>query len=114
MLLAFTGVADAPTWLAPEQVQGLLEAEPAGNVLPQIAAERIQAILDAEPHWRPMVAEQAEARAESLAEAHARARAADRRQGVAIRGPGPGRVTVTAQTPTDVLALYHFLPKVAS
>lgn len=114
MLLAFTGAADSPTWLAPEQVQRLLEAEPVGNVIPQVAGERIQAILNAESHWRPTVAEHAETRANTLAEAHARVRAADRRQGGAIRGPGPGRVTVTAQTPTDVLAVYHFLPKAAS
>ena len=114
MLLAFAGAPQRPDWLAPEQVPALLEAEPAGNVLPEVAAQRIAAIIDAEPHWRLRVAAEAESRAGTLAEAHARVRAADRRQGVAVRGPGPGRVTVTAQTPTDVLAVYHFLPVVVS
>ena len=112
MLLAFAGSPQTPDWLPPEQVSALLDAEPAGNVLPEVAAQRIAAIIDAESHWRPRVA--AEARAKALDEAHNRVRAADRRQGVAVRGPGPGRVTVPPKTPTDVLAIYHFLPRAAS
>ena len=114
MLLAFAGAPHRPDWLPPEQVRPLLDAEPAGNVMPEVAAERIMAIINAEPHWRPTVAAEAKARAEALAEAHARVRTADRRQGAVVRGPGPGRVAVTAQTPTDVLAVYHFLPKAVS
>ena len=114
MLLAFAGAPQRPDWLLPEQVQPLLDAEPVGNVMPEVAAERIMAIIDAEPYWRPRVAAEAEARAAALAEAHARVRDADRRQGAVVRGPGPGRVAVEAQTPTDVLAVYHFLPKAAS
>ena len=114
MLLAFAGAPHRPDWLPPEQVRPLLDAEPAGNVMPEVAAERIMAIINAEPHWRPTVAAEAKARAEALAEAHARVRTADRRQGAVVRGPGPGRVAVTAQTPTDVLAVYHFLPMAVS
>ncbi|WP_420619092.1 helicase-related protein [Candidatus Poriferisocius sp.] len=114
MLLAFAGAPQRPDWLLPEQVQPLLDAEPVGNVMPEVAVERIMAIIDAEPYWRPRVAAEAEARAAALAEAHARVRDSDRRQGAVVRGPGPGRVAVDAQTPTDVLAVYHFLPKAVS
>ena len=114
MLLAFAGSPDRADWLLPEQVWPLLDAEPTGNVMPEVAASRIMEIIDAESDWRPTVAAQAEARAEALAEAHARVRDADRRQGAVVRGPGPGRVAVAAQTPTDVLAVYHFMPTAVS
>ncbi len=114
MLLAFAGAPQTPDWLPPEQVSALLDAEPVGNVLPEVAAQRIAAIIDAESHWRPRVAAEADASAKALEEAHNRVRAADRRQGVAVRGPGAGRVTVPPEIPTDVLAIYHFLPRAAS
>ena len=113
MLLAFEGGPDTPSWLPPEQVQALLEAEPAGNVLPEVAAQRITAIIAAEPSWRGKVTEEADTRAEAVAEAHTRVRTADRRRGAVVRGLGPGRIKATAQTPTDVLAVYHFLPHIS-
>ena len=106
LLLAFEGPADDPCWLARDEAQELLAAEPAGNVLPAVASERIAEILDNEERWRPRVHAEADACATALSEAHQGVRDADRR-----RGAGPRAVSVRAQFPVDVLAVYHYLPQ---
>ena len=106
LLLAFAGPADDPRWLPRDEAQELLAAEPAGNVLPAVASERIAQILDNEENWRPKVHAEADACATALSEAHQGVRDADRR-----RGGGPRAVSVRAQLPVDVLAVYHYLPQ---
>ncbi len=106
MLLAFTGPADSPRWLEDGQTQGLLEAEPTGNVRPETARQRIIEILTAEAQWRPEVHDRAAGRAQALADSHRRVREADRRPGSRRR-----TATVEAQLPVDLLAVYHFLPQ---
>ena len=106
LLLAFAGSADDPDWLDRDEAQELLAAEPAGNVGPAVASERIAEILDNEESWRPRVHAEADACAAALSEAHQGVRDADRR-----RGAGPRAVSVKAQMPVDVLAVYHYLPQ---
>ena len=106
LLLAFAGPAADPRWLPREQAQELLAAEPTGNVIPAVASERIAEILDNEAHWRPRVHAEADACATALSEAHQGVREADRRPGA-----GPRAVSVKAQLPVDVLAVYHYLPQ---
>ncbi len=107
LLLSFSGLPTKPRWLAPQDTLHLLEAEPAGNIDSAVASERISRILYAESHWRPKLDTEANARATALAEAHNKVREADRRP-----GRGSQNVRVEAQHPVDVLAVYHFLPKV--
>ncbi|MCY4068073.1 MAG: helicase-related protein [Acidimicrobiaceae bacterium] len=109
VLLAFTGAPQEPQWLGADEPLELLEAEPAGNVTPAAASERIAAILENEANWRPEVHAEAERRAAALAAAHRGVREADRRPGSL-----PRAVAVKAQLPADVLAVYHFLPKVGT
>ena len=106
LLLAFAGPAADPRWLPREQAQELMAAEPAGNVIPAVASERIAEILDSEAHWRPRVHAEADACARALAAAHRGVREADRRPGAGTRA-----VSVKAQLPVDVLAVYHYLPQ---
>ena len=105
LLLSFTGSAANPRWLPRKEAHELLAAEPAGNVLPAVASERIAEILGHEANWRPKVHAEADECARALSEAHRGVREADRRPGT-----GPRAVSVKAQLPVDVLAVYHYLP----
>ncbi len=56
---AFAGSPSQPQWLAAEAVESLLLAQPAGNILPELARERLSAVADAVPnllrHLKPVI-----------------------------------------------------------
>ena len=106
VLLAFEGPPENPTWIPATQASDLLRAEPVGNINHETANQFISRILNTDARWRPKLHAEADARAAELITAHRRVREADRRP-----GSGPRRVTVRAQHPADLLAVYHYLPK---
>lgn len=107
-LLAFTGAPEAPAWLPPDDLAGLLAARPAGSVAPEAASELVREVLDAEPHWRPALDDEANRRAREAVEAHMRVREADTRRGVSRAA----RYRAEPQLPVDVLGVYIYLPAV--
>ena len=116
LLAAFTGTPQSPKWLPPEETEHLLISEPSANIGQSAAQFFIHNVLDGIEHWRPHIHALAKQQANMLEETHNRVRASDRRRGGEIRrGPtrGPGRATVQAQQPTDILGIYIYLPVIA-
>ncbi|MDX9954536.1 MAG: helicase-related protein [Anaerolineae bacterium] len=100
--VGFTGAPEAAQWLAPEAVEALLNAEPAGNIAAPQATQFLQRVLDGFDALRPHLEETAQARGQALLEAHQRVRTAARIKGV--------RVDVRPHLPPDVLGVYVLLP----
>ncbi len=103
-LLAFRGRPEAPEWLADEEAQRLLGAEPAGNVVPEQQRRLIRQVLDALPALEPTLAAYAARRAAALRESHERVRTAGRLT---------GRTRVEPRLPVDLLGVYLYLPHLA-
>ncbi|MGO9203974.1 MAG: helicase-related protein [Limisphaerales bacterium] len=99
---AFAGSPSQPQWLAAEAVESLLLAQPAGNILPELARERLSAVADAVPnllrHLKPVI----QSRADGFAEANRRVRSAIRDRGWSFE--------VQPLTHPDLLGLYVLLP----
>jgi hypothetical protein len=104
LTLAFRGSPDRPEWLSPDQAEALLEAVPAANVDPSLAADRIRNMISqVESSLHNELAQQARDRAKVLLEAHQRVR-------TAARSPGGQSVRVEPHLPPDLLGVYVFLP----
>lgn len=104
-VLGFTDAPAAAQWLAKDEVEALLDAEPAGNLTAQQATDFIQRVVDGMEHLQPALIAAAEARGQELLDAHRRVRAAGRVKGV--------RYEVRAHLPPDVLGMYVLLPLAA-
>ncbi len=102
-LLAFAGSPQNAEWLAADQAEALLLAEPEANVTPDQAAHFLRVVLDGLDVLRPHLEQHARQRGEELLEAHRRVRAASRTKGVSHR--------VEPQLPPDVLGIFVHLPK---
>ena len=103
MTVAFRGLPENPEWLSQEETDGLLRAEPAGNVDPGLAASRIRRVVDGLDGLSEVMAQGARERGEALMEAHRRVREA-------ARSPGGRSVRVEPHLPPDLLGVYVFLP----
>lgn len=99
-LVAWTGAADGPTWLTPDEISSLLAAEPNAN--PGGAIDFLTEAVDALDVVATRLDDEARERAKQLHEAHTRVREAAREKGV--------RVRVEPQLPVDVLGVYVYLP----
>jgi superfamily II DNA or RNA helicase len=101
-LLGFIGAPSNAQWLAPEQAEALLDAQPAANITPQQGSDFIQRVIDGFEHLREPLNEAAVQRGQELLDAHQRVRAATRVKGV--------RYDVRPHLPPDVLGIYVLLP----
>ncbi|WP_182883950.1 helicase-related protein [Microbispora sp. H10949] len=118
-VLAFRGKPTAPEWLPQGEVETLLTSKPSGNVASDIARDDLDRLLaletgvdqnGEEQTWPRLMWElgsaldaEAHAMAERLRESHARARAASRQSGIS-------KITVTPNTPADLLGVYVYVP----
>ncbi len=100
--VGFTGAPEAAEWLAPDEVEALLNAEPAANIAAQQATTFLQRVLDGFDALRPHLDDVARDRGADLLAAHQRVRTAARIKGV--------RVDVRPHLPPDVLGVYVLLP----
>jgi superfamily II DNA or RNA helicase len=102
-LLAFEGAPGAdPRWLDDETSAALLEAGPAGNIIPDDARSRVAEVVDAYEELAPALDQVAHERAQALYDAHMRVREGARLKGVSYE--------VEPQPPVDVLGIYVLLP----
>ena len=101
---AFTGGPRSPQWLAAEQAEALLRAEPDANVAPQQATQFLERVLSGIPDLQGELEAIARQRGEALLEAHRRVRSAAGLRGV--------RYEIRPQLPPDVLGVYVLLPVV--
>jgi superfamily II DNA or RNA helicase len=100
-LLGFTGPPSAPRLLNSVDAERLLTALPAGNLPLEQRAEFARRVIDRADTLRPALEEEANHKADELAETHRRVR----REAGSV-----GRVTVSAHLPVDVLGVYVYLP----
>jgi superfamily II DNA or RNA helicase len=102
-LLAFEGAPDQPRWIASDAAEGILEAEPSGNVTAQQAAEFIGRVVNEVDDLRASIDADANRRAAELLKSHTRVRTAARITGT--------RTTVEPRFPVDILGIYVLLPQ---
>jgi superfamily II DNA or RNA helicase len=100
-LVAFRGTPEAPEWLADDEAEDLLGAEPDGNVAHDVAVRALGRAVDGLPLLGPALDEVAKRRGADLLETHRRVREGARTGGT---------VAVEPQLPVDVLGAYVFLP----
>ncbi|MGH3979979.1 MAG: helicase, partial [Pseudonocardiaceae bacterium] len=105
-VLAYRGRPPDPDWLAPDEVEALLAAEPTGNVAPELARDDLERVIGQLSQLQPRIDGEADAMAARLRESHVRVRDATRQSGTS-------KITVEAHRPSDVLGVYLYLPAVA-
>ncbi|MCB0159660.1 MAG: hypothetical protein KDD83_16115, partial [Caldilineaceae bacterium] len=105
VVTGFTGAPANAFWLSEAEAEDLLQAEPAGNILPQQASNFVSQVVEGIGRVRTALDQLAVERAYELLDAHRRVRTTDRRTGV--------RYDVQAQLPVDVLGIYVLLPTVS-
>lgn len=103
-VMAFGGGAESATWLDDESAEGLLHAQPDGNILPEQATDFVNKVVAGFDDLRPRLEEAARLRGEELLEAHQRVRRATKGRNVRYR--------VESQLPPDVLGIFVFLPTI--
>ena len=99
---AFVGSPADPKWLAPDAIESLLLARPAGNILPELARERLTTVVHALPDLLAQIQPVIQARADNFAEANRRVRSAIRDRG--------WKFEVEPLPKPDLLGVYVLLP----
>ncbi len=102
-VLAYRGRADEADWLSPAEVQGLLTAQPSGNVPPDQAMDFAERAVADVPALGAELDSTADALAIRLRDDHIRVREAS---GQHVRR----QIAVRAQKPADILGIYVYLP----
>lgn len=102
--LAFTGSADAPTWVTVEEAEALLAARPDRNLVATAIDQQIGLLLASLPKIQQALEPVAQERAKQQLAAHERVRAMQRTK---------GRLTIQPVLPVDVLGAYVLLPRLA-
>jgi len=100
--LAYTGPAEAPKWVTPEESERLLAARPEKNLLPTAIDQQVKLLLEALPRLRQSLEAVAQERATAQLAAHERVR-----ESLKARG----RVSVKPVLPVDILGAYILLPR---
>jgi superfamily II DNA or RNA helicase len=100
--LCFTGLADAPQWVASEEGERLLSAQPERNLPATAIEQQIGILLAALPKLQKALEPIANKRAADQLAAHERVREAARTK---------GRVTIRPVLPVDILGAYVLLPR---
>lgn len=104
-VLAFSGSPTNPEWISDQpRIEGLLRAQPEGNILPEQAKHLLRQILENMHLLHTHLDQVAKARGQELLEAHRRVRTASQTRGI--------RYQVKEQLPVDVLGIYVYVPKV--
>lgn len=101
VVAAYRGRGETVEWLAPEEAERLLDAEPAANIPRQQAVMWLEQASADLPNRERDIAALADARAEAALAAHRRVRDA---------ATMTGTYRVRASQPPDVLGLYAFMP----
>lgn len=101
-LVAFEGAPGAAEWLPRDRAEGLVSAEPVGNIAADQAAEALQRILDNLDALTAHLDDQAREAAAGLLDAHRRVRTG---AGAPRRG-----LDVRPETPVDIVGVYVLLP----
>ncbi|MDA2923115.1 DEAD/DEAH box helicase [Acidobacteria bacterium AH-259-L09] len=101
-MLAFQGSPQNAVWLDDNEIEGLLELEPAANIYPEQARQTVRNILDEYSCLEPRIEEVAHKRGQDLLEAHQRVRKAAQIKGI--------RYKVEPKLPADLIGVYVFLP----
>lgn len=105
VVAAFRGSAEGQEWLSEAEAPRLWQAEPAGNVPPELRMRWLTSAIEGWPALEQGIASLAATRAEALLAAHRRVRDAAGLVGV--------RYNVRPQLPADLLGLYLFMPVAA-
>lgn len=100
--LAFTGTPESPAWLDEEATNGLLDAQPTGNLPPTLVTQQLEMLIQKLPTFEPQLDGIAATRAQLLLDAHTRVR-----QSAKVTG----KVSVEPVLPVDVLGAYILLPQ---
>jgi superfamily II DNA or RNA helicase len=101
-VLAFAGSPESAGWLSRQEAEALLDAEPAGNIAPELQREALERVLSGAGALAPHLDQSAIRRGDELLEQHRRVRSAAQMRGVRYR--------VAPQLPPDILGIYVFLP----
>lgn len=101
-LLAFTGLADEPSWLEPDEAEALLALTPDANISHDRSEFFLSAVVNELGHLQTHANEEASRRAEVLEASHARVREALSERGT--------KTSVSAQLPADILGVYCYVP----
>ena len=101
--MGFTGQAQAPEWLLPDQSEQLLTALPDRNLVPTAISQQLGLLLSQLPDVKISLSTLARDRAELQLQNHERVREAAR---------STGGVTIEPILPVDILGAYVLLPKV--
>ncbi len=99
--LAYTGSADAPRWLAPEEAESMLAARPDRNLGQTAIDQQLGLLLSVLSRLQGALEPLAAERAAAQLAAHARVREAARTK---------GRVSIEPVLPVDILGAYVLLP----
>lgn len=102
-VLAYHSDHATPDWLPEAELQALLDAQPSGNVLPQLATAQLQRVLASLPQLRGRLDDLAKQRAALLTEDHSRVRRA-------VNFKGSRRLEIRPELPADILGIYVYLP----
>lgn len=101
-VVGFTGLPDAPQWLAQGLAEQLLQAEPDANVNPQQASRFLERVVAGLIELQSELTGMADQRSQDLLAAHERVRTAVRMKGISHN--------IRPQTPVDILGVYILLP----
>ncbi len=101
-VVAFAGSPQSADWLADEDAEALLAAEPGANIAEDRAAGFVEKVVDGFEALRPRLDAYARERAAELLTAHESVRQATRRATVRHR--------VAPQLPVDALGIFVYLP----
>jgi len=100
--LGFRGSPAEPRWLPDAELDPLLAAPPAGNVLPSLMRQQLDTLIQRLPQLSPHLDRVAKERAAEVLAAHTRIRQA---------AQAKGRVRVEPVLPPDLLGCFVLLPK---
>jgi len=106
-LVAYHGPVSNPTWLSDDAVAALLQATPSGNIAPDQAAVFLERAIIGLADLTGHLDTYGDHLAERLRTSHLRVRES---VGQHVRR----QITVAAQRPADVLAVYVYLPEAAT
>ena len=104
VLYGCTGAAEEPKWLAQEEAEDLLSAQPEGNLIPTAIDQQLDLLLPTLEKFQTALSMLANNGAAAQLAAHERVRKAARTK---------GRVTVEPVLPVDILGAYVLLPKLS-
>lgn len=100
--LGFLGTPAEPQWLTDKEVEPLLTAPPAGNVLPSLMRQQLDTLIERLPKLSPHLDKVAKVRASDVLAAHTRVRQTTQAK---------GRIRVEPVLPPDLLGCFILLRK---